>query len=295
MRHLRGRYEVCPRLWTPVTDRNFRLVFMTCAVPQDTVQSTTRLPGMLSTPISRRGMAPSLRILRAWKATLGELHRGGAHVRLCVALTSSNILKLSAAHDFPFRITVIHAVTTKTQLSRPTGFSWCPVTGKDGKPSGKNGQACFWFSNGCSIGCKSCDGSSRGPIPNSHDPTWHCDPTKPGKCRFNTCNNPVIKATVCDPKHRTVNTAAACGSAEDWYYYSPWRMPGAAPVFDSCGMAGGHKPSNGGFGGIYVNTSHAKLGDKGTDVLPKKPTGVIWKAGQVYEVAWTIEANHGGG
>jgi hypothetical protein len=76
--------------------------------------------------------------------------------------------------------------------------------------------------------------------------------------------------------------------------YSPWRRPGSAPVFDSCGMAGGHKPPNGGFGGIYVNTTHAKLGDKGTEVLPKMPTGVSWKAGQVYEVAWSIEANHGG-
>ena len=77
--------------------------------------------------------------------------------------------------------------------------------------------------------------------------------------------------------------------------YSPWRKPGSAPVFDSCGMAGGHKPPNGGFGGIYVNTTHAKLGDKGTEVLPKTPTGITWKAGEVVEVAWTIEANHGGG
>ena len=27
---------------------------------------------------------------------------------------------------------------------------WCPVPGKDGKPSGENGQSCFWFSNGVS-------------------------------------------------------------------------------------------------------------------------------------------------
>ena len=128
VRHLRGRYEVImsPRLWTPVTDCSFRLVFITCAVPQDTVQSTTRLPGMLSTLISHRGMAPSLRILRAWKATLGELHRGGACVRLCVALTSSNILRLSTAHGFPFRNTVVLAVTTKTQLSQLLCFQLVP-------------------------------------------------------------------------------------------------------------------------------------------------------------------------
>ena len=70
-----------------------------------------------------------------------------------------------------------------------------------------------------------------------------------------------------------------------------WRAPGAAPVFDSCGMAGGHKPPQGSFGGIYVNTSHAKLGDKGSEVLPKAPSGTIWTAGTAVEVSWTIEAN----
>lgn len=48
-------------------------------------------------------------------------------------------------------------------------------------------------------------------------------------------------------------------------------------------------------GGIYVNTSHAKLGDYGSKVLPKRPTGVSWKAGEIVEVSWTIEANHAGG
>ena len=96
---------------------------------------------------------------------------------------------------------------------------------------------------------------------------------------------------MCDPAVRSVNTGAACGAEDDWYFYSPWRAPGAAPVFDSCGMAGGHKPPQGGFGGIYVNTSHAKLGDKGTEVLPKAPSGTTWAAGRSYEVTWTIEAN----
>lgn len=59
-------------------------------------------------------------------------------------------------------------------------------------------------------------------------------------------------------------------------------------MFDSCGMAGGHKPPNGGFGGIYVNTTHAKLGDRGSEVLPAMKTGTVWKAGSVVEVAWTI-------
>ena len=93
----------------------------------------------------------------------------------------------------------------------------------------------------------------------------------------------------------TININATCGGEDDWYYYSPWRAPGAAPVMDSCGVAGGHQPPQGYFGGIYVNTSHAHIGDYGTQVLPKMPSGVEWKAGVDYEVTWTIEANHAGG
>ena len=53
---------------------------------------------------------------------------------------------------------------------------------------------------------------------------------------------------------------------------------GAAPVLDACGVAGGHRPPDGAFGGIYVNTSHAKLGDVGSKVLPVMPSGTTWAA-----------------
>lgn len=55
-------------------------------------------------------------------------------------------------------------------------------------------------------------------------------------------------ATICDPKLRTVNTGAVCGADDDYYYYSPWRAPGSAPTFDSCGVAGGKPPPAGGYG-----------------------------------------------
>ena len=52
---------------------------------------------------------------------------------------------------------------------------WCPIadSAKDDRTvpyddqglSGSNGQACYWFSNGCSIGCDKCDGVTRGPMP----------------------------------------------------------------------------------------------------------------------------------
>ena len=104
--------------------------------------------------------------------------------------------------------------------------------------------------------------------------------------------NSTANATVCDPAKRTVNTGATCGADDDWYYYSPWRRPGTAPVFDSCGVAGGHQPPDGGFGGIYVNTTHAKLGDHGSTTLPKMPPQATWKVGATVEVSWTIAANH---
>ena len=78
------------------------------------------------------------------------------------------------------------------------------------------------------------------------------------------------------------------------YYFSPWRFPGSAPVFDSCGMAGG-TPKAGGYGAVYQDTVHAKQGDLGSKVLPAMPSGVVWEAGSEVEVSWTVQANHGGG
>jgi len=160
--------------------------------------------------------------------------------------------------------------------------AWCPVA--DGsKLSGKNGQACFWFSNGCSIGCPKCDGNTRGPIPNQPEFAHKMD-----VCGLN------FTATICDPNLRTVNTGAKCGAEDDFYYYSPWRAPGSAGVLDACGMAGGTSNA-GGYGAQYKTTPHAQQGDLGSETLKKTESGVTWKAGSKVEVSWTIQANHGGG
>ena len=129
--------------------------------------------------------------------------------------------------------------------------------------SGRNGQACFWFSNGCSIGCDECDGTTRGPLSIRENKT-------------DTCGNK-FKATVCDPKLRTVNTDAECGSDKDAYYYSPWRAPGSAPVFDACGMAGG-APQWGHHGAQYRNTTHAAQGDKGSITLKPQFEGILYNS-----------------
>jgi|EP01046_Picozoa_sp_COSAG06_P067555 hypothetical protein len=136
--------------------------------------------------------------------------------------------------------------------------------------SATNGQACFWFSNGCAPGCEVCDGSTRGvvpkfeqvggppcgspngtcpprpgtawrPVPGALDgnhpgaPQHKCGPQKNEACpvaKTPVCSGNKMVATNCDPRTRTVNTGAKCGAPDDWYYYSPWRKPGAAPVID---------------------------------------------------------------
>jgi hypothetical protein len=113
-------------------------------------------------------------------------------------------------------------------------------------------QACFWFSNGCAIGCEECDGSTRGPIPSfrckagtGNAGNCSVEPTPGAHITFGPkapiCAKP-LNATICDPELRTVNTGAECGAADDYFYYSPWRRPGSAPVIDACGVAGGRIP-----------------------------------------------------
>ena len=123
---------------------------------------------------------------------------------------------------------------------------------------------------------------------------------------MNQCNTSEFaeRPAICDPLLRTYNTNATCGGPNDWYQFAPWRAPGHAPVFDSerqrvrlgrsaadlnvgagCGMAGGG-PSRGGFGAQYFNTSYASQGQKGSEVLKPRPTGVRWQAGATVEVSW---------
>lgn len=188
---------------------------------------------------------------------------------------------------------------------------WCPIpsaaasaTDPGRNLTGANGQACFWFSNGCAIGCDACDGDTRGPIPSfkcvEGQSEKNCSVVPTGKeipmgPKAPVCSNP-LNATVCDPAQRTVNTNAECGGPDDYFFYSPWRRPGSAPVIDACGTAGGRLPGqgDGGFGAQYQNTSHASVGDYGSR-LAHTPSGVTWKAGGVVEVSWTLQANHGGG
>jgi len=192
---------------------------------------------------------------------------------------------------------------------------WCAfptaaAVGKDPRNvSGANGQACFWFSNGCDISCDACDGSTgqaiwptfvytgAGTVPSWGGDGIELSPQSKAKAyRRSICPNPKRNATICDPRLRTINTNAECGSPEDLYYYAPWRSPGVAPVIDACGAAGGRLPGQGpgAAGADYQETFHAKRGDVGSK-LPRRPSGTVWTVGDAVEVAWTQKAFHGGG
>jgi len=139
----------------------------------------------------------------------------------------------------------------------------------------RNGQACFWYSQGCTIGCPSCDNVT-------------------GRMQTDLCGLGK-RATLNDPLHRSVNRAAAAGSDLDVYKHNPWRAPGTAPVVDACGMAGG-SPGDQWMPewGFFTDTTYAKKGDLGTH-LPEVKTATVWRAGSVHEAVWQVEANHGGG
>lgn len=54
----------------------------------------------------------------------------------------------------------------------------------------------------------------------------------------------------------TMNVNSECGGPDDVYFYSPWRAPGAAPVIDSCGVAGGRHAGQGGGGAGTLSVSY---------------------------------------
>ena len=78
----------------------------------------------------------------------------------------------------------------------------------------ENGQAAFYYSQGCFIGCPTCDHMS-------------------GRRQTDLCGLGK-KATLNDPLLRSVNRNATAGSEADIYRHNPWRAPGSAPVADVC-------------------------------------------------------------
>jgi len=91
---------------------------------------------------------------------------------------------------------------------------------------------------------------------------------------------------------RTFNLGVSSGP-RDWSAKMPWRAPGSAPVLGSgCGVGGGNKVAlpNGGTQGALHRLN-------GKDGVELDPIGnpAKWSRGSAQDVAWAINANHGGG
>eukprot|EP00935_MAST-01C_sp_MAST-1C-sp1_P002395 g2395.t1 len=136
------------------------------------------------------------------------------------------------------------------------------------------GGECFWFSEGCYIGCPNC--TSREP--------------KTGN-RYNTPNCEKPAEPTLPLKYRTWNIKNLSARG-DFTRYHPWRAPGRAPVADPCGIAGGYGNYTFGGGETPVGAKHGALGSK---LPPLKDVHTKWIAGGVAEVGWMVGANHGGG
>lgn len=144
----------------------------------------------------------------------------------------------------------------------------------------QNGQASMWYSQGCFIGCPTCDTAS-------------------GRRQTDLCGLGK-KQTLVDPKYWSLNRDAVPFSDDDIYRHNPWRAPGSAPVSDACGLAGGsYSRKDGAEAGDYEQTQYAQHGDIGSVVLKALPasnyTPPVYKRGGTANVSWSIRNNHGGG
>lgn len=159
-----------------------------------------------------------------------------------------------------------------------------PVAGCDlGNRQGMGGQPCYWFSQGCFIGCANCTGTDiqHNGMPSAHGPHASCAPSKQPA---GATSQPTL------PKRLwTMNRGAIEFSEADIYRFHPWRAPGSAPVEDACGMAGGTTPQFAGpgnavFESVSLNGSTIAQGDLGSAVLPLGAPVATWRIGSAVEV-----------
>ena len=173
--------------------------------------------------------------------------------------------------------------------------SGCDV-GQLKEDSGR-GQACLWWSQGCSIHCDYCATKPPGGLIPTAPITGSAPHTDKAGFRTSYCNQTMAKPWTLPRKAWTMNLQAVEGSEEDSYRFNPWRAPGSAPVVDPCGQAGGkYKQTPVGGDSVYTDTQLAQMGDMGSQVLQPVPGHLQanWTRGQAADVAWGMRYNHGG-
>jgi len=238
-----------------------------------------------------------------------------------MSIAAINLLMgVTIAHNSMMIPTPRNAMDGQTKMMKgggmvPGGLTCTCANGKD-CPMGDAreipgaGQACLWWSQGCSIGCDYCLTDPRHPDNEGKIRTKSITGNAPhadkAGFRKSYCDAPTTEAVL--PKEFwTLNLHAEPLSVNDSYRYNPWRAPGSAPVIDPCGQAGGkyiQTPMGGAsvFGTVNVSGPNGEIinlqmGDLGSKVLPASPASSVpdWQIGTTPRVAWGMRFNHGGG
>jgi hypothetical protein len=157
-------------------------------------------------------------------------------------------------------------------------FAFLPVVSGHGgivSPPAREITVSLWFNEGCQVGCERCKGHVESSVA-AVDPFIFC---------FKRHQEPTLDL---DSDLVTYPGLTLFAS----HKYNPWYAPGFAPVFSPCGLAAGQAngsyPANG-----DVPPPGFNAGFDGRDL--KQTTPAQWPVGSIQEVAWSIEANHGGG
>jgi len=140
------------------------------------------------------------------------------------------------------------------------------------------GGSCLWFVQGTTIGCAEADGVS-GLATDKRHCKDHFEPT--------------IKF---DDKHLRTIALNDVYRLMDFTKYHPWRYPGTAPVPEPCGIAGGWYHDGEKYAGTQAPPGVAQ-GASGLQFPYNQSlyAKTEWVAGTAAEVAWSMNANHGGG
>lgn len=173
-----------------------------------------------------------------------------------------------------------------------------------GARAGMNGQSCFWFSQGCFIGCAACTGTNIEPdgMSRANESGSVARTCARGYPPAGASFEPTLPRRLW-----TMNLQHAANEtgADDVFQYHPWRAPGSAPVADACGVAGGTSSEYEGPGNAFFSNVSAPgpngtrvvaaMGDRGSAVLAPGAAAATWAAGSSVEVKWGLRFNHGGG
>jgi len=143
------------------------------------------------------------------------------------------------------------------------------------------GGSCLWFNQGCTIGCNKTTGDSghADNVPDCTEAEGRLEPT--------------IKF---EDKHLRTYATGEIYRVWDWVKYHPWRYPGTAPVDDPCGVAGGWITKGAKYAGTEAPPG-VMQGSRGSEFPYNQSSSAKteWVIGSEQEVAWSMNANHGGG